>query len=170
MPSFSSQVTFTGPGTSMRLLGRDTAPSIIRVRKEVLAVSSSHCQDPGRRTFCAVSWLWFAAVAVFLFILTFKGRPSGVPEQGKSSPVRLGAVEGSGFCPLPIPARHMDWRSGLGSVPPPHPSQALWTGSQASSVGQTPLGREPADLSGLLPSLTFWHLCSFFMTSSLMKL
>ena len=113
MTSFSSQVTFTGTGTSIRLLGRDTVPSIIRVHKEVLAVSSSHCQDPGKRIFCAVSWLWFGAVGVFLFILTFKGRPSGVPEGGKSSPVRLGAVEGSGFCPLsPSQPGSVDWQSG----------------------------------------------------------
>lgn len=80
MTLFSSQIAFTGSGTSIRPFRRDTVQSITRVREEVLAFSSSHHQDPGKRIFCATSrWLRFGEVRVFLSILTFKVRPSGVP-------------------------------------------------------------------------------------------
>ena len=80
MTLFSSQVAFTGTGTSICLFGSDTVQPITHVRKEVLAFSSSHHQDPGKRIFCVVSrWLRFGVVRVFLFILTFRVRPSGVP-------------------------------------------------------------------------------------------
>ena len=66
MTLFSSQVAFTGTGTSICLFGRDTVQPITHVRKEVLAFSSSHHQDPGKRIFCATSrWLRFGEVRFF---------------------------------------------------------------------------------------------------------
>ena len=50
-------------------------------------------------------------------------------------------------------------------------SQALWIGTQAHSVGQMPLG-ERASWPLWSPALTYLpaSVCSFFMTSSLMKI